>query len=170
MSGIISGNMVGGAAPLRTLILEDTDGNQLTGVVVGREVIFTANAAEDIREGKVAATDAGVVTGSAIIPNYETSTGQKIIRSGRSFTLSLSQHDAYNYTELQCIICAFNTSMDDSVAAEKVVIGDNVYSSNSTIVVSNVTKNLENKSIDFNLINTSDISCIIRYFTYKELY
>lgn len=170
MSGIISGNMVGGAAPLKTLILEDADGVQLTGVVVGSEVVFTADASSDIREGKVAATDAGVVTGSAIIPNYETITGQKIIRAGSVFKLTLSQRDAYDYTELQCIICPFNSSIDDSVAAEMVIIGDCIYNANSTTLVATVLKNPDDKSIDFNLTNTSDVSYIVRFFTYKELY
>lgn len=63
MSGIICGNMVGGAAPLKTLIIEDADGNQLAGVVVGSEVIFTA-VDEDVRKGKVYASDNGVSVGT----------------------------------------------------------------------------------------------------------
>lgn len=168
----ISGNFVGSYSQMgKTFILQDENGNEITGVIVDNPVVFTANAAEDIREGKVAATDEGVVTGSAVIPNYETTTGQRIVTSGSSFKLTnLTDNDRYDYTELQCIICPFNSSIDESVSAEKVVIGDNVYNSNSADVVATVVKNSTEKSLDFNIINTTDISYIIRYFTYKKLY
>lgn len=166
----IYGSATGGFGIPKTFVLTDKNGNEFTGVVTGQKTVFTANAAQDIRQGKVAATDAGIVTGSAIIPNYETSTGQKLVKSGSSFKLCLSKNNAYDYTELQCIICPFNSSMDDSVSAERVVIGDNVYGVNSTAIVAAVTKNKNEKSIDFNLTNTTDIPYIIRYFTYKELY
>lgn len=167
----IVGNMAGCYSPIgKTFVLEDADGNEFTGVVVDQEMIFTANASSDIREGKVAATDAGVVTGSAVIPNYETCTGQKIIMAGDQFKITLTLHDLYDYTELQCIVCPFNSSINESVSAEKVVIGDNVYNSNSVAIAATVVKNAEDKSIDFNLTNTTDIQYIIRFFTYKELY
>ena len=46
-----------------TFILEDDNGNELIGVVVEQETIFTATAS-DIVKGKVAATDNGVVVGT----------------------------------------------------------------------------------------------------------
>lgn len=169
MSGIISGNMVGGAAPLRTLILEDESGNQLTGVVVSSEVIFTANADEDIREGKIAATDKGVVTGSAIIPTYQTSEGAKLIQNGTAFEFSVKNYD---YTKLQAIICNFNTSLNNSVSANKVVINDSVYDVNSISSLAVVTKEQTdtNGVISFGITNSSGAPCVIRYFMYKELY
>ena len=166
----IYGNMVGGGAPLKTLILQDEEGNEMTGIVVGQEVIFTANAATDIRDGKVAATDEGVVTGAAIIPNYETSTGVKIIKAGAAFKFSLTLHDMYDYTKLQCLICSYNSSINNSVATDRVVIDNNVYGTNSTVVLATVTKNADDKSINLNIANTSENMYTIRYFTYKELY
>lgn len=167
----IYGNATGGFGIPKTFVLTDKNGNEFTGVVVGERAVFTANAAQDIRKGKVAATDAGVVTGSAIIPNYETCTGQIVVDPGSEFQLTaLTENDMYDYTELQCIICPFNSSVDESVSAEQVVIGDNVYGVNSTVIVATVAKNKTEKSIDFNLTNTTDIPYIIRYFTYKELY
>lgn len=168
MSGIISGNMVGGASPLRTLILEDSDGVQLTGVVVGSEVIFTADASTDIREGKVAATDSGVVTGSAIIPNYQTYEGTKIITNGAPVVLSIENN--YDYTKLQAIICTFSTSLKNSVAAEKVAIENNVHEVLSTEVVSSIAIDEENHLINFGITNTSGNMQVIRYILYKELY
>lgn len=166
----IYGNATGGFGMPKTFVLTDKNGNEFTGVVVGERAVFTANAAQDIRQGKVAATDAGVVTGSAIIPNYETYAGQKVVKSGCSYKLDLSDNAIYDYTELQCIICPFDSSMDESVSAERVVIGDNVYGVNSTAVITTITKNKTEKTIDFDLTNTTDIPYIIRFFTYKELY
>lgn len=60
----IVGNMVGCYSPIgKTFILEDENGNELTGIVVDQEVVFTATAA-DIVKGKVAGTDDGVVVGT----------------------------------------------------------------------------------------------------------
>ena len=62
---MICGNMVGGLIPLKTLILVDENGNEVVGTAVENLTIFDATA-EDIKLGKVAATDSGVVTGTHI--------------------------------------------------------------------------------------------------------
>lgn len=60
----IIGNMVGCYSQIgKTFIIEDSDGNEFTGVIVGQETIFTATAS-DITAGKIAATNDGVVTGT----------------------------------------------------------------------------------------------------------
>lgn len=60
----IVGNMVGCYSPMgKTFIIEDEDGNEITGIVVDQETVFTATAA-DIVKGKVAGTDDGVVVGT----------------------------------------------------------------------------------------------------------
>jgi hypothetical protein len=60
----IIGNMVGCYSPMgKTFILEDENGNEVTGIVVDQEVIFTATAA-DIVAGKTAGTEDGVVVGT----------------------------------------------------------------------------------------------------------
>ena len=86
---MINGNMIGGTAPIKTIKFVDENNLEFIGVVVDQETIFTANAAEDIRDGKIAATDEGVVTGSAVIPNYFTYTGTKLITNGSEFVLRL---------------------------------------------------------------------------------
>ncbi len=61
---MISGNMVGAYSSLgKTFILQDEDGNEITGVVVDSEVIFTATDA-DVRAGKVYASNDGVSIGT----------------------------------------------------------------------------------------------------------
>lgn len=63
---IIYGNVVGGGSGFgKTFLLEYEDGSQMTGIVVDELTIFTATA-EDIKLGKVAGTDSGVVTGTHV--------------------------------------------------------------------------------------------------------
>ena len=60
----ISGNLVGAYSQMgKTFVLVDEEGNEITGVVVGKEVILTATA-DDIVKGKVAGTDDGIVMGT----------------------------------------------------------------------------------------------------------
>lgn len=164
---MINGNMIGGSAPLKTVILTDENGNEITGVVTGSEVIFTATD-NDVREGMVYASDSGVSTGTKDIPIYRTTAGFWSVLPGESFAIPLSGFNKYDYTKLQCIITPFNTKFADSVAAEKVVINDSVYPTGSTEKISDVTKNAETKSIDLNITNTTESNYYIRYFTYRE--
>lgn len=165
----ISGSLVGSYSPLgKTFILVDESGNEVTGVCVDNPVVFTANASEDIREGKVAATDAGVVTGSVTIPNYETSRGDSIIIPGAEFKISILTNEC-QYTFLQCIITKFNTSVDNSTQSEYVVISDSVYRTNSVDKVCDVSINQDNKTVDLNMTNNTEDIYIIKYVTYKEV-
>lgn len=61
---MICGNLVGGITGYgKTFILEDENGRQLTGVVTDELTLLTATA-EDIKAGKTAAVDSGIVTGT----------------------------------------------------------------------------------------------------------
>lgn len=63
---VIYGNVIGGgSASLKTLMIVDENNNEYVGVVVDEEVIFTATA-EDIKLGKIAASDSGIVVGTHI--------------------------------------------------------------------------------------------------------
>lgn len=62
---MICGNIVGGFAPLKTVIFVDENNNEMVGTVVENLTIFDATA-EDIKLGKVAATDSGVITGTHV--------------------------------------------------------------------------------------------------------
>ena len=60
----IVGNMIGCYSPMgKTFIIEDENGNEITGIVVDQQTVFTATAS-DIVKGKVAGTDDGVVVGT----------------------------------------------------------------------------------------------------------
>lgn len=166
---MISGNMVGSYSQIgKTFIIQDDNGNEITAVVTDQEQIFTATD-NDVREGLVYASSDGVSTGTKNIPAYRTSTGYSVVLPNSNFTIPyLTQYDKYNYTELQCIITLFNSDMNDSVSAEKVVINSVVYNVGTSVALSNVIKDAVNKSIDLNIINNSENTYLIRYFTYKE--
>lgn len=167
MSGLY-GTPVIAPAELKTVILTDSNGNEFTGVVTGEETIFTATD-NDVREGMVYASDGGVSTGTKLIPSYHTIEAVRIISVGSELTIPLSISDLYDYTKLQIIICAFNTSISDSVAAEKVVINNNVYNVGETVSISTVSKNDIDKSIELGLTNNGDSMILLRYFAYKEI-
>lgn len=61
---MICGNLVGGITGYgKTFIIVDEKGNELTGVLVDEMTIFDATA-DDIKLGKIAASDSGIVIGT----------------------------------------------------------------------------------------------------------
>lgn len=169
-SSVVVGNTIGGGggAP-KTLILKNEDGTEIPIVLVGSETIFTADA-NDIREGKVAATSYGKVTGTKVIPAYHTYQGFVGIPASSKIAISISSPlDLYDYTQIQCIVCAFNTTPSDSVSAQQISVGDSVYNVLSTEPLSTITKDHSNKIIDLGIVNNTENVLIVRYFTYKEI-
>ena len=166
---MIVGNIIGGGGGVPdTLILVDDSGNEYTAVMTEEEVTLDASE-NDIREGKVAATDKGVTTGTKVIPAYHTNQGVKVITAGSKVSITgLQQGDLYKFTKLQAIICDFNTSLTDSVASNKVSIDGYLYEVQSTEVLSSVTPNETDQTIDFGITNDTTKPQLLRYFTYKE--
>jgi hypothetical protein len=163
----IMGNMVGGSSSLgKTFVLVDENGVELTGVVVDKVEIFDATP-NDVRVGKTYAGDDGVKVGEKVIPSYHTREGTQVIPAGEQISFSTINYD---YTKLQAIICAFNSSMSDSVGAEKVAIDNKVYEVKSTEGLSDITKNHETNTIDFGILNTTAKPQVVRYIMYKEIY
>lgn len=152
----------------KSFIFVDEGGNEIPGFLVDQETIFTATA-NDIREGKVAASELGVVVGEKEIPSYYTVEGISVVQPGKELKVTIAKGDMYDYTKLQALVCKYNTSMANSVAAEKVVINDKVYESGSTVELSSITKDANSKSVLFGIINTNAKLALIRYFTYKEI-
>lgn len=163
----VYGNATGGFGMPKMIEIVDENGNSLIGVVTKSEI--TLNVTDnDVRENVTYAGNNGISMGTKFIPPYYTSKGMKIIKAGKEFELVLNIRDAYDYTSMQCIICKYNTSLSNSVYSDKVVIENNLYAVNSTDVISVLSKDVENKSVKFGIINESDVSYIVRYFTYKE--
>ena len=163
---VIYGNPSGGFGMPKTFVLTDDNGNELTGVCVDNLTIFDATT-NDVREGKTYAGDEGVKVGTKNIPNYHTTAGYRFIPANIEIVIPLPLENRYDYTELQAMIMPYNTGLVDSVAVNKTVIEGNVYDVGSTIALSSVVKDSENKSISLGITNGSTPS-IIRYFTYKE--
>ena len=163
----IYGNTVGSSTMPKSYILETEDGTQLVGVLVGEETVMTATA-NDIRKGKIAATADGIIEGEKDIPAYRTTVGAQIVLPGNNFSIPLSGYDKYDYTKLQCMIVVKNTKPSDSVATEKVVLDDAVYPVQSIEKISDVTKNLTDKSIELNFVNDTEQTYYIRYYTYRQ--
>lgn len=149
-----------------TYLLVDENGVEIPAVFVENETIFTAEA-DDIRLGKVAANQNGVVEGTKEIPAYYAEQGYVIVKTGKALEIPFFS-DMCNYTKLQVIVCDYNMSIDDSVAAKKVVINDKVYEVGSTIALSDVNIDSVMQSIKLGLINDSGNSVVVRYFSIKE--
>lgn len=165
---MIYGKSVGGVGIERTYVLVDESGNEVTAVLSDTDLTLDATA-HDIREGKTAATAQGVTVGDKYIPAYHTTESAQYIPAGDEMIISqLAQGDRYDFTKLQAIVCPYNTSFADSVAAEKVVIDGKVYAVGSTDVLATVTIDADTKTISLGITNTGTVPCLIRYFTYKE--
>lgn len=154
-----------------------------TEMLVGNDVVYLVEVEDDssistpaitatsndIRLGTTAVTSEGLIEGTKEIPGCETVEGQTLIMPGKALEIYLPTKDRYDYTALQCIVCAYNTSIDDSVAAQKIAVEDAVYPVNSTDAVSTVTKDATAKTIKLGLTNEGTTPLVIRYFTYKEI-
>lgn len=163
---MIYGNSVGGIGIERTYILVDDDGNEYPATLVDTETVFDATE-NDIRLGKVAATQAGVTEGTKVIPPYYTVEGYRVVPNGATFSIPTNRCD---YTKLQAIFCPFNTTLLDSVAAEKVAIENRVYSVRSVEPEYDILKDTENVRIDFGFSNDTGGIYLIRFILYKEIY
>lgn len=165
---MIYGNSIGGLGLERTYLLVDEAGNEVPAVMVDKETTLDATE-NDIRLGSTAVTADGVTEGKKYIPAYHTTEGIEFVPAGSEVKITnLSSEDAYDFTKLQAIICPYNSSIEDSVAAEKVAIDGNVYAAQSAEVVATITKDSEAKSISLGITNVGTVPLIIRYFTYKE--
>lgn len=160
---------VPGSTEASAYLLVDEDGNEIPAVLVDEETIFTATA-NDIRLGAIAATEEGVTVGTKDIPAYHTTEGFAVAPVGSECKITIRTADRYNFTKLQAIICPYNTSTANSVAAEKVSIDGSVYDAGKTDVLAVVTVDHDSKSINLGIVNGGTKPYIIRYFTYKEEY
>lgn len=163
---MIYGNCVGGIGLERTYILVDEKGNEVAATLVDNETSFDATA-NDIRQGKVAATNSGVTVGTKEIPAYNTSQGRRTIKPGASLVIPMYS-DKCQFTKFQAIICLYNTAVSDSLAAQLVAIEDKLYEVGSTAELATITVDVENQSINLGITNDGDTSLVIRYMTIKE--
>ena len=168
-SQTIYGNAIGCVGMAQTYVFEDEEGNEVYGVIVQSETELTATE-NDIRLGKLAVTGIGLTNGHKEIPSYNTSEGIAVIPVNGDYSIKLPVVKNYDYTKLQVIACLFSGSLSNSVAAEKVVIEDNVYAVGNSTKLASVFKNSDTQTIEMGVVNTSGVPILLRYFTYKEIY
>lgn len=161
-----SGSGSGSSDDTKSYILVDEAGNECAAVLVDEETVFDATA-NDIRQGKVAATEDGVTIGSKEIPSYHTTEGVALVPDGSELAFHSLEYD---FTKMQGIVCAFNTSLQDSTSAEKVAINNKVYVVQSTESISELTKDDGSSTVKFGVTNDSGALRLIRYFMYREEY
>lgn len=147
-------------------ILVDADGNEIPAVFVENETMFDATA-NDIRLGKVAASQNGVVTGKKEIPNYRAQEGVVFAETNAEMNIPLFS-DICEYTALQVIVCEYNMSVVNSVSSQKVVIGSKVYDVGSATILANVTVDTTAQTIKLGLRNTGTKRMVLRYMIIKE--
>lgn len=134
----------------------------------GQEKVTLTATANDIRLNTSAITNEGYTEGKKDIPVYHTTRGAVAVRPNGEFKItSLKDKDRYDYTELQCLIAPWNTSIEDSVAVDKSVLYDAVYQAGSTEKLADVIKDVANKVIDLGIANGST-PYVIQYMTCKE--
>lgn len=148
-------------------ILVDEYGNEIPAVLVDEPVMLTANATTDIRKGKTAVTDEGVVTGEKEIPAYKTTQGRRLIKPGQALVIPFYS-DECQYTKLNVIVCEYYDNADSSVSAEMVVINDRLYAVGSTVAIAEVTVDINNQNINLGVTNNGENSLLLRYMTIKE--
>lgn len=164
----VTHEVCGDGSPAKTIVLRDENGNEFVAVLVDEEVDFTATA-DDIREGKVAATDDGVTVGEKYIPTYLATQGNRLIMPGKTFSIRLYDYDLYDYTKLQAMTCTYNKSIAKSVGCDRVVIENNLYDVLSTVSINEIQLNHETKSIELGIANDTSSPYLIRFFTFKEV-
>lgn len=167
MAEAIESMEVSGGDDTNTYILVDENGNEIPAVLVDEPVMLTANARTDIRKGMTAVTDEGVVTGEKEIPAYNTKQGRRLIKPGQALVIPLYSNEC-QYTKLNVIVCEYNDTADASVSAEMVVINDKLYAVGSTVVLAEVTVDINNQSINLGVTNDGESSLLLRYMTIKE--
>lgn len=163
---IVYGCPAGGFGMPKLIEIADGNGNTFIGAVTDSEVALDATRA-DVKAGKMFAANEGIQEGEDT-KTYRTTHASCLVRPGESFTIPLDKYDMYNYTKFQAVIAEFNTTQIDSTSVNKIVLNDKVYNTNSTVKLSDITKNSSTKSVDLNIINSTDKVYVIHYNTYKE--
>ena len=140
--------------------------NKAFAQLVGEEKAELTATENDIRENTVAITGKGITTGTKDIPAYHTTRGAVAVLPNDDFVINILKGDRYDYTELLCLIAPYNTSMRDSVAMDRTVIYDAVYTAGSTEKLADVVKDAANKAINLGITN-GDTPYVIQFMTYR---
>lgn len=159
----IMGNFVGSYSQMgKTFVIEDENGNELTGVITKQEVIFDATD-NDVREGMTYASDSGISTGTKFIPPYYVRYGYKTVFAGKNATIVAPEYD---YESLLITIATYNTSWSQSTVLTYVSVDNAVYSMEDNSKVSDIVIDHDNATINLGI--TVNEKSILRYFVVME--
>lgn len=150
-------------------VLKTSNGSRAFAQLSSKQPVKLTATANDIRINTSAITNEGYTDGEKEIPSYQTTKGYVAVFPNEKFKISSLQKDFYDYTELQCLIAPWNTSVENSVAVDKSVLYDAVYAAGSTNKLADVVKDAVNKAIDLGIINGAT-PYVIHFMTYKEEY
>lgn len=163
MSGIIHGNVVGcGSAPLKTVQLIDESGNELLGVVVGEETIFTATD-NDVRENIVYAGNNGLSVGTKFIPAYYSNFGKKFVLKNNEAIIYMPK---YNYENLMVTISTYDTSLSQSLDVTYISIDNAMYEIGSKTKFADIVIDEENEQIKLGVVVSE--KSVLRYSIITE--
>ena len=158
---MICGNKVGGTRECKTYVIQG-NGIELLGVVVDELEMFDATC-EDVMSGKKFASDTGACIGINDSPCCCVSTGVHEVYPGVEFLLKIPERDQWDYTTLQGMMAPKNNPFK----IDKVIIDDTVYNTDGEALAT-VTKDAANKTIRFNITNTTSEIYIFYFFVCKE--
>lgn len=162
MSEGILGNATGGFGFPKTYIITDSNGNELTGVYVESETIFTATD-NDVREGMVYAGDAGVSTGQKNIPSYHTRYGHKVVLANTEIAISVPEYD---YTNLFVTIATYDTNLYQSLSTTYVALDGGMYAVGNPTKISDITIDTTNEKINLGIVSSE--KAVVRYLVTRE--
>ena len=157
----IIGNVVGSSSTINVVQLVCEDGTVLEGIVAAERPNIDATA-KDIRRGKTAITQYGVTEGEADMAGLMSSSCD--VTSGEPLSIYLPDNNRYNYTTFQCVVVL----QRDNAVIKYFSINDAVYSVETATKVSDITKNADTKSIDFNIVNESEDIYTIIYVVNRD--
>ena len=123
---------------------------------------------ENAQSGKAVAEAISKIGGGKGIASIEkTSTSGLIDTYTITYTDdTTSTFELTNGKEITDISIGYISS--DSAETMAITINDSVFSATNYNKLSDITKNIDTKSIDLNITNNSDNIYSIRYFTYRE--
>lgn len=162
--GSYAGLIDGLENPERVVYTVTLDGeNEVFAQLYGEEKVQLTATPNDIREGSVAITETGVITGEKFIPSYISAHGAKLTPANKPVTLSSYESI---YDQIMVTLAPFESSINESVAIRYVSIGDSIYDVTTGSKVSDIKKDIANEQIVLGITPTE--KSVLRYFVLRE--
>jgi hypothetical protein len=162
--GSYAGLIDGLENPERVVYTVTLDGeNEVFAQLHGEEKVQLTATPNDIREGSVAITETGVITGEKFIPSYISRYGKKYVLANSEAVITGAATD---YKQIMISIAPFDSSLDASVGINYVSVDDSVYDVNTGLKVASITKDVANDRVNLGVIATE--KSVLRYFLVEE--